>query len=418
MLIKFEVNIELPVILLFCLPKRQEDVSDTVRGEHRLAQDAHDLKHGSANLEVVLDNGSEAVGDDGNVNLYADCILRLSPEPLDSEVLLDPFEEKFNLPPIFIQQGDFLGFEEEVVRVVNKAAVEFRRIVDYPSDDAGILLLILCLRKSDTLVFEHIVFAFEQTFAIDNLVCRLALLPDDEECPKDMNLVEPGEVEVASVKHIAGQSLVCEPVHRVDIVNLGIGNPVEYGNLSGDVNLCVNLDARLGAPELCPSEHGHAEVDGCRVDGVEPAMQLKLLNDSLGLGNSHHVEGKLLEDSVVSKVVRLGKHLPVDGPTAKAEKYGLLCMGNSDVGKFSEARTACKLAKHEDQQVVPVRHGPAFGPIFVLGDNAPELPLREEAGNLCENVCSNVHFCSDFESDAKVRISRFGQESVFRKCCA
>jgi hypothetical protein len=37
---------------------------------------------------------------------------------------------------------------------------------------------------------------------------------------------------------------------------------------------------------------------------------------------------------------------------------------------------------------------------------------------LCENVCSNVHFCSGFESDAKVRISRSGQGAVFRKCCA
>ena len=418
MLIKFEVNIELPVIRLFRLPKRQKEISDAVCGEHRLAQNAHNLKNGPANLEVVLDNGCEAVGDDGNVNLYADCILRLSPEPLDSEMLLDPLEEKLNLPPIFIQQGDFLGFEEEIVRVVNKAAVELRRIVDNPSDDARILLLVLFLRKADTLVFEHVVFAFKQTFAIDNLVCRLALLPDDEECPKDMNLVESGEVEITSVKHIAGQSLVCEPVHRIDIVDLGIGNSVEYRNLCGNVNLCVNLDTRLGAPELCPSEHGHAEVDGCGVDGVEPAMQLKLLCGSLGLGNSHHVEGKFLEDAVVSKAVCLGKHLPVDGLTAKAEKYGLLCMGDSDVSKFSEARTACKLAKHEDQQVVPMRHGPAFGPVFVLGDNAPELPLREEAGNLCENVCSNVHFCSDFESAAKVRISRFGQESVFRKCCA
>jgi hypothetical protein len=54
----------------------------------------------------------------------------------------------------------------------------------------------------------------------------------------------------------------------------------------------------------------------------------------------------------------------------------------SSVSKLSEARTACKLAKHEDQQMVPMRHGPAFGPVFVLGDNAPGLPLREEAGEI------------------------------------
>ena len=418
MLIKFEVNIELPAILLFVLPKRQEEISDAIRGEHRLAQNAHDLEHGPSNLEVVFDDGRKAVGDDGDMNLYADCILRFSPESLDSKMLLDPLEEKFNLPPIFIQQGDFLGFEEEVVCIVDKAAMKFGRIIYDSSDNARILLTILLLDKADALVFEDVVCSIKDVLSIDNLVCRLALLPDDEECSEHMNLIESGEVKVSSVKDIAGQSLVSEPVHRVNIVDFGIGNPVKHRNLRNNVNLCVNLDARLGAPELSPSENRHTEVDGSGVDGIELAMQLKLLRDSLSLGFGHHVESKLLKDAVVSKVVSLGEHLSVDRLTAKSKEYGLLCMSNSNICKLPEACTTSKLTKHEDKQVVPMRHGPAFGPVFILGDNAPELPLREELGNLCENVCSNVHFCSDFESDAKVRISRSGQGAVFRKCCA
>ena len=93
MLIGFEVKIELPIIGIISLLKREEKVSDAVRGEHRLAKDTHDLEHRSSNLEVVLDDGNEAVGDDGDVNLYAHSILGFSPEPLDLEMLLDPFEE-------------------------------------------------------------------------------------------------------------------------------------------------------------------------------------------------------------------------------------------------------------------------------------------------------------------------------------
>ena len=135
---------KLSVICLLCLlSERLEQVLDAVRGECRLTKDTHDFKDGSTNLEVVLDDGNEAVCDDGNVNLYADCVLGLSPESFDLEMLFDPFEEQLHLPPVFIKKSDVLGCKIEIVRVVNKTPLEFRDIVDNPSDDSGIFLLIL-----------------------------------------------------------------------------------------------------------------------------------------------------------------------------------------------------------------------------------------------------------------------------------
>ena len=70
MLIKFEVNMKLPVICFLCLlSERFKEVTDAVCGERRLAKDTHDFEDGPANLEVVLDDGNETVGDDGHVYL-------------------------------------------------------------------------------------------------------------------------------------------------------------------------------------------------------------------------------------------------------------------------------------------------------------------------------------------------------------
>ena len=419
MLIKFEVNMKLSVIcLLHLLSERLEQVLDAVRCERRLTKDTHDFKDGSANLEVVLDNGNEAVGNDGDMYLYAHCILRFSPESFDLEMLLDPLEEQLHLPPILVEQGNVLRTEIEVVRVVNEAPLKFRGIVDNPSDDSRVLLLVLLLGEADTLVFEHIVSPIQDALPVDNLVGRLPLLPDDEECPEHVDAIESGEVKVSSVKHIARQRLVCKPIHRVDIVNLGIGNPVEYGDFRSDVNLCVNPDARLGSSELCPSEYGHAEVDGCGVDGIESAMQLKLLRDASGLSHGHHVESELLKDAMVSESIGLRQHLPVDGLVAKSEVFRFLSMGDSYICEFPKASATHKLAEHQNQQMVPMRHRPTFCPVVVLGEYTPELPLREKLYYLCENECPYMHICSDFESDAKVGISKPGQGIGGLKRCA
>ena len=418
MLIIFEVQIELPIIRLDGLFERLEQVMDVIHGERRLTKDTHDFEDRPANLEVVLDNGNEAVGDDGHVYLYSDCIFRFSPETLDLEVLLDPFEEELHLPPIFIEQGNVLCAEVEVVRVVDEASMKPWRIIDNSSDNTGILLLILLLGEANGLVFEHVVCSIENTLAIDNLVSWLALLSDDKECPEYMDSVESDEVKIASVKHIARQRLVCEPVHRVDIMHLGIGNSVEYGYLSNDVNLSMDPDARLGASKLCPSEYGHAQVDGSGVDGIEPAVQFKLLSDASSLGHSHHVKSELLKDAMLSESIGLRQHLSVDRLVAKSEVFRLLGMGGCYICEFPKASAAHKLTEHQNQQMVPMRHRPALGPVVVLGEYSPELPLREELYYLCKNECPYMHICSDFESDAKVSISKPGQGIGGLKRCA
>ena len=207
MLILFEVQIKLPIIRLDGLFERLEQVMDVIHGERRLTKDTHDFEDRPANLKVVLDNGNEAVGDDGHVYLYSDCIFRFSPETLDLEVLLDPFEEELHLPPIFIEQGNVLCAEVEVVRVVDEASMKPWRIIDNSSDNTGILLLILLLGEANGLVFEHVVCSIENTLAIDNLVSWFALLSDDKGCPEYMDPVESGEVKVSSVR-ISGSVLL------------------------------------------------------------------------------------------------------------------------------------------------------------------------------------------------------------------
>ena len=282
------------------------------------------------------------------------------------------------------------------------------RIVDNSSDDTGIFLLILFPREANSLIFEYIVCSVENTLAIDNLIRRFALFSDDKESSERIDSIEPSEVKIASVKHIARDRLVCEPLHRVNIMHVGIGDSVENRNLRDDVNLSMDPDARLRASELCPSEYGHAEVNSRRVNGIEPSMQLELLRDAFGLGNSHHVESELLKDMMVSEGIGLGQHLSIDRLVAKTKVLGLLAMSDCNICEFPQAPTPNELTEHQNQQMVPVRHRPTLSSVVVPGEYPPELPLREKLYYQCKNECLYMHICSKLESDAKVSISKPG----------
>ena len=69
-------------------------------------------------------------------------------------------------------------------------------IVDNPSDDSRIFLLILLLCEPNALVFEDIVGPVQYAFSIDNLVCRLTFFSDDEESPEHVDAIESGEVKI------------------------------------------------------------------------------------------------------------------------------------------------------------------------------------------------------------------------------
>ena len=418
MLIVYKFNFKLPIIGFLLVLRRGEKLHDVILGKQGTAQDSHELHDGTSKLEVVLNDSDETVCDDGNMDLNAHRIVALSPERLNLEVLLDPLEEQFDLPPVFVKESDVLGCKIEVVRVISERTVQVRSIVDDTPDLAWVLLLVLLLRKDDGLVTQDIVFSVKNIFTSNDFIFWTLLLTDDEEGSKHSNLIKSGEVKVASVKDIACQRLVGEPVHSIDIMHVGIGDSVKYRYLSDDVNLSVDLNARLCASELRPGKERHTEVDRCGVHGIESAVQLKLSGNPSFLRKEHHVESKLLKDAVVPEVVSLRKRALVDGRLSESEMKRLLSMSSCYICEFSQPFATHKLSEHKNEKLAPRRRSPILGPVVGLGHKAFEIPLWQEAGYLSENVLSEMHIYTKFDLAAKVRISKVRQGFRGLLCCA
>ena len=81
----------------------------------RDSENLKDFVDASLQFHVVLHYCHETISDYGTIYLNADCILRRSPELLDTQVLFDPFEEQLHAPSVAVQLGDCLGRGRQIV---------------------------------------------------------------------------------------------------------------------------------------------------------------------------------------------------------------------------------------------------------------------------------------------------------------
>jgi hypothetical protein len=57
----------------------------------------------------------DEVGDQRDIDLGADGVFIDAEEPLDLQVLLDPFEKEFDVPSLLVERGDLFGARIEIV---------------------------------------------------------------------------------------------------------------------------------------------------------------------------------------------------------------------------------------------------------------------------------------------------------------
>lgn len=416
-MLKRKINLQLPVIQRCFLPSLEE-LAQFVLDQQGASKNAHDFEDWPFQLEVVLNDCDEAVSDDCDVNLYAHRIFRLSPELFDTEMLFDPFEEEFHLPAVSVEQCDILGGKVKIVGVINKRSSKVCGVVNDSPKFGRIVVEVSLFCKPDRLVEKHAVQSIEDVLSHNHLVFGLTLLPYDEERAAGMDREQAGEVKVAPIEDITGQGFVNDDIHELGVMHFGRSDSIENWYLSDDVNLGVDSDTGFTAAEVCPKEKRHAEVNGGGVNGEETPMKLELFGDAPLLRKRDHIVSEFLEDTRVTEHIRLGKRVPANRGFTKTEVIATFSMGGDYIGESPEASATNQLPEHEHEQMIPVGESPFLRFVDIFRHDSSELPLRQEQCDLSEDILSDIHFRTCFDSGTKMQISSLGQGASCLSNCA
>ena len=416
-MLKRKINLQLPVIQRFFLPSLEELVQ-LVLDQQGASKNAHDFEDWPFQLEVVFNDCDEAVSDDCDVDLYAHRIFRLSPELFDTEMLFDPFEEEFHLPAVSVEQCDILGGKVKIVGVINKRSSKVCGVVNDSPKFGRIVVEVSLSCKPDRLVEKRAVQYIKDVLSHKHLVFGLTLLPYDEERAAGMDREQAGEVKVAPVEDITGQGFVNDDIHELGVMHFGRSDSIENRYLSDDVNLGVDSDTGFSAAEVCPKEKRHAEVDRGGINSIEPSVQLEFLRETSFLRKGDHIRSELLEDTRVTNHVCLGYGVSAGWCFAETEMVRSFSMSGGYIGEFPEASATNQLPEHEHEQMIPVGESPFLRFVDIFRHDSSELPLRQEQCDLSEDILSDIHFRTCFDSDTKMQISSLGQGASCLSNCA
>ena len=201
------------------------------------------------------------IGGDGNLDLGLYRIFGSTIKCLDSEMLLDPFEEQFYLPSALVELGDGQCGKGEIVSQKNDLFFLFGVEVFYATEFFGIPFKRVGRDQHDGLIAFQAVGSVHR-MRVDSSEPRVFLGPCDEKGEELSKDVEPFEVQVTAIHDVEGTRLGNKDVKDIDVMELSIGDFDERGDAPTKVHEGMHFDSGFMLTERRSGKEGKAQVDG------------------------------------------------------------------------------------------------------------------------------------------------------------
>ena len=168
-------------------------------------------------MKFLFDDSNQNVSRHGAPYLRFDGVLAVAQEPFDAQVVLDPFEEQFDLPTVLLKGGYLQRRQYKVVGQKHERLARFGVFEPYAPQVLGVMS---CGIK-----------AFEQDGLVANNACRsigslgvnasrihVGLCARHKEATRTMHGVKSSEIQVTSIHDVESTRLDWHEIQHVDFV--------------------------------------------------------------------------------------------------------------------------------------------------------------------------------------------------------
>ena len=353
---------------------------------------------GKRNRELLFGDRNQQISGYGDPDLTLHGVLRTSKELVDAKMLLDPFEEQFDLPAAPIKIADRLCGDLEVVGQKDQRLASLRVFQAHPSKQLGISLSGVEDGQPDLLIADQS-SRFVDWPGVDPFELQGLLCSSDEEGSGLVDGEQSLEIDVSPVHDIESTRFGAEQVENVDIVQQTVGNQHECWDGTPEVEQRMNLDCGLGLSIVGPRKQRKAQSDGRGIEGIDRSLEVQseILFGIKPAGGADQRLRELGVDAPVAAFVGIGQVGTSDiAPDAHVIELGRL--GQQTALDIAQASPVGQLSEGHAQKLIPTTKCSGIEVALVLADQPSKGVPWRQVHQLGEHELSRVHWLSSGKS--------------------
>lgn len=341
---------------------------------------------------MMLDGDQyQKISADGDPDLRLDGVDRIAEEVLDRQILLEPLEEQFDLPAVFVDGGDRECWRLEQVGQKYQMLAGLGIAKRYATQTLGISRLRFRRGQENGLIGTQSRTDLHGAGGNPG-GAQVVLGANDEADLLSVQSKQPGEIQIAPVDDQNRSRWQTDLVEQPDVVHLASGNADEYGYCAPQVDDDVRFYGRFGLPEVSPWKQRQAKVDRRRVHGKDRPLQPKANVLVAIKRQSEHDEAlpQCFEQMVIAPLGGIGQRR-ARNRTANPDVIELRPLRIHTGNQIAQSRAAGQLGVGQADEMAPRRERRNALVRLMHIDQMLEVTERHELQQLRKNRPAMIH---------------------------
>ena len=359
--------------------------------EHIYLHEMQEVAQRNTYSEFFVRHQSDQIDANSNPDLGLHRIERVAKEVFDHQVLLEPFEEQFDLPALLVNGCN--GHCGQVQPIAQEHQIELRFLVEEldPSQWCRVGLLGLVGQQLDRLIGAYPCAGVEG-MAVHGREFQIVFSPDNEAALALNQGIQTGKVHVAPVQHHYGARGQSQSVERFDVVNFSCGDGKHHRYGPTQVDHGVRLDRCFGRAKVGPWEQLETQIDGGRVHRIQRLFQAQ--SDIVVFvkcdGQLDQTLRQGFEEFAAASFVGIGQGGSRNA-VAQSDVVKLGFLRIEARNQVAQTFASRELRVGHANEVAPCGEVPRPAVGLVLVDEVFEVSKRHEAQHLCKHRSTRVH---------------------------